>query len=186
MHLSEKTLEVEEIYNGKILRLTKETALLEDGTTAMREIVHHTGGVCILPLTDQEEVLFVRQFRYPFKTALMEIPAGKRETGEDPRTCGIRELKEEVGARAKEVISLGCVYPTVAYDTEIIYMFLARGLDFSGQKLDEGEFLDVVKIPLEEAYRMVMNNELPDAKTQIAVLKTYQMIRKERDGKETP
>ncbi len=183
MHLSEKTLEVEEIYDGKILRLTKETALLEDGTTALREVVHHSGGVCILPLTDQEEVLFVRQFRYPFQTALLELPAGKRETGEDPRTCGIRELKEEVGATAKEVISLGCLYPTVAYDTEIIYLFLARGLDLSGQKLDEGEFLDVVKIPLEEAYRMVMNNDLPDAKTQIAVLKTWLLIQEERREK---
>lgn len=178
MHLSEETLHVEEIYNGKILKLTKDTVRLEDGKTSIREVVHHSGGVCVLALTDDKEVFFVKQFRYPFKEALLELPAGKREIGEDPMECGIRELKEEVGATAKEIIPLGCVYPTVAYDTEIIYMYLAKGLDFGRQKLDEGEFLDVMKMPLEEAYQMVMEDKLPDAKTQIAVLKAYTMIHK--------
>lgn len=177
MHLAEQTLEVEEIYNGKILRLTREQALLENGKQAVREVVHHSGGVCVLPLTDEGEVLFVKQFRYPFKEVLWELPAGKREAGEDPKECGIRELKEEVGATAKEVISLGCLYPTVAYDTEVIYMYLARGLDFGSQQLDADEFLDVEKIPLQKAYEMVMNNELPDAKTQIAVLKAYTLLK---------
>ncbi len=182
MHLSEKTLKIEEIYNGKILRLTKETALLEDGRTALREVVHHSGGVCILPLTEDGQVLFVKQFRYPFQEILLEIPAGKREKGEDPKACGIRELKEEAGATAREVISLGCIYPTVAYDTEVIHLYLARGLEFGSQDLDEGEFLDVVRIPLEEAYQMVLEGKLPDAKTQVAVLKTYLLVKEEKEA----
>lgn len=176
MHLSEKTIAVEEIYNGKILRVTRDKALLENGREAVREVIHHSGGVCVLPLTDDNEVLLVKQFRYPFQTTLLEAPAGKREAGEDPLACGVRELKEEVGATASRITPLGCLYPTVAYDTEIIYMYLARGLDFGAQKLDDGEFLDIVKVPFAEAYRMAMEGELPDAKTQLAVLKAWLLL----------
>ncbi len=175
-HLYEKKLSSELIYDGKILKLTRDTALLENGETAYREVVHHSGGVCVLPLDNENNVLFVKQFRYPFATVLLEIPAGKREAGEDPLECGIRELKEEVGATADEVISLGKLYPTVAYDTEIIYMYLARGLKFGERHLDEDEFVDVVKIPLSEAYEMVMRDEIPDSKTQIAILKAYNIV----------
>lgn len=173
MHLSEKTLDVKEIFNGKIINVTVETVELENGETAIREMVHHSGGVCVVPLTDDNEVIFVEQFRYPYKKVLLEIPAGKLEKGEDPRTCGIRELKEEAGAEARDVIYLGNLYPTVAYDTEIIYMYLAKGLTFGKQDLDEGEFLDVKRIPLETAFKMAINNEIPDSKTQIAIFKTY-------------
>ena len=103
----------------------------------------------------------------------MEIPAGKLEYGEDHLECGKRELKEEIGATAEKMTYLGCIYPTVAYDTEIIHMYMAEGLDFGEQHLDEGEFLDVTKMPLEEAYKMVMENKFPDAKTTAAILKTY-------------
>ncbi len=175
-HLYEKKLSSELIYDGKILKLTRDTALLENGETAYREVVHHSGGVCVLPLDNENNVLFVKQFRYPFATVLLEIPAGKREAGEDPLECGIRELKEEVGATADEVISLGKLYPTVAYDTEIIYMYLARGLKFGERHLDDDEFVDVVKIPLSEAYEMVMRDEIPDSKTQIAILKAYNIV----------
>ncbi len=173
MHLWEKTLEVKEIFKGKILDVTHEKVELENGSTSYRELVHHNGGVCVVPLTDNGEVIMVEQFRYPFKEVLTEIPAGKLEKGEDPRVCGIRELKEEVGAQAAEFIYLGRLYPTVAYDTEIIYMYLAKGLSFGDQKLDEGEFLELKKVPLEEAYRLAVMNKLPDSKTQIAIMKTY-------------
>ncbi len=179
-HLYEKQLSSETIYDGKILKLTRDTALLENGETAYREVVHHSGGVCILPLDDDGNVLFVKQFRYPFSTVLLEIPAGKREKGEEPLTCGVRELSEEVGASAKEIIPLGKLYPTVAYDTEIIYMYLARGLEFHSQHLDKDEFVDVVKIPLSEAYQMVMRDEIPDSKTQIAILKAYNIVNETR------
>lgn len=177
-HLYEKKLTSELIYDGKILKLTRDTAMLENGETAYREVVHHSGGVCVLPLDDEKNVLFVKQFRYPFATVLLEIPAGKREPGEDPLECGIRELSEEVGATAEEIIPLGKLYPTVAYNTEIIYMYLARGLSFHNQHLDADEFVDVVKIPLKEAYEMVMRDEIPDSKTQIAILKAWAIVNK--------
>lgn len=99
-HLQEKTLESEEIYDGRILKLKRDKVQLENGEDAIREYVVHSGGVCILPINDRGEILFVRQFRYPFHTVLLEIPAGKREVGEEPLACGVRELKEEIGARA--------------------------------------------------------------------------------------
>lgn len=178
MHLEEKTISVKKIYDGKIINVTREKILLENKSEAYREVVHHSGGVCILPINSKGEVLFVKQYRYPFKDVLLEIPAGKREDGEDPKDCGIRELKEEVGAEAESVIYLGKLYPTVAYDTEVIYMYMAQKLSFGEQKLDEDEFLDIVKIPLEKAYKMVLDDEIPDAKTQIAILKAWDMLKK--------
>lgn len=173
MVLNEKTISVEEIYKGKIIDVTLEQIQLENGEPSFREVVHHNGGVCIVPIDDDGNVYFVKQFRYPFKTVLLEVPAGKLEKGEDHRECGIRELKEEIGAEAETVEYLGCIYPTVAYDTEIIHMYMAKELTFGEQHLDEGEFIDVVKMPLEKAYEMIMANEIPDAKTQTAILKAY-------------
>lgn len=176
-HLFETKIDSTEIYNGKILNVTRDTVRLENGETAYREVIHHSGGVCVLPLDDNGDVLFVKQFRYPFADVLLEIPAGKREIGEDPLECGIRELSEEVGATADEIIPLGKLYPTVAYDTEVIYMYLARGLHFGKQHLDEDEFVDVVRIPFDEAYKMVMRDEIPDSKTQLAILKAWAMVK---------
>ncbi len=178
MHLDEKTLSVEEIYNGKIIRVTKEKVELENGEISFREIVHHSGGVCVLPIDEDGNIYFVKQFRYPYKAVLLEVPAGKREEGEDPLTCGARELKEEIGASAEKIVSLGKLYPTVAYDTEIIYMYLATGLSFGDTHLDDGEFIDIVKMPFEKAYKMVLDDEIPDAKTQIAILKARELLNK--------
>lgn len=176
MHLSEKALTSEKIYEGKILSVTRDTVELENGEKAYREVVHHSGGVCVVPLCDNGDVMLVKQFRYPFSDVLLEVPAGKREQGEDPLECGIRELKEEVGATAEKIIPLGKLYPTVAYDTEVIYMYLATGLSFSEQKLDEDEFLDVVRIPLSKAVEMVMEDKIPDSKTQLALIKASLML----------
>ncbi len=172
-HLFEEKIGREQIYKGKILDVTRDTVTLENGETAYREVIHHSGGVCVLPLDDNGDVLFVKQFRYPFNDVLLEIPAGKREYSEDPLTCGIRELKEEVGATADEVTYLGKLYPTVAYDTEVIYMYMAKGLHFGERHLDEDEFVDVVRIPFDKAVTMAINDEIPDSKTQLAILKAY-------------
>ena len=126
-----------------------------------------------MALDEDENVFMVEQFRYPFAEVLTEVPAGKLEYGEQPELCGRRELKEEVGAEAESFEYLGCLYPTVAYDTEKIYMYLARGLSFSEQDLDDGEFLDVKKMPLKQAFEMAMAGQLPDAKTQLAIIKAY-------------
>ncbi len=172
-HLREERLRSEEIYRGRILDIYKDTVLLENGTEAIREVVHHPGGACVVPLTSDGCVLMVRQFRYPHHTETLEVPAGKLEYGEDPLQCAVRELKEEVGGEADSLESLGSLFPTPAYDEEVIYMYLARQItETSTQSLDADEFLDVVRIPLTDAVQMVMENRIRDAKTQIALLKT--------------
>lgn len=172
-HLREERRRSEEIYRGRILDVYKDTVLLENGTEAIREVVHHPGGACVVPLTSDGCVLMVRQFRYPHHTETLEVPAGKLEYGEDPLQCAVRELKEEVGGEADSLESLGSLFPTPAYDEEVIYMYLARQItETSTQSLDADEFLDVVRIPLTDAVQMVMENRIRDAKTQIALLKT--------------
>lgn len=179
MFSEEKQLSREMKFDGRVVKLYVDQVELDNGTRTFREVIEHPGGVCVLPIDENGDVYMVRQFRYPFMKALYELPAGKLEFGENHRECGIRELKEETGATADSFEYLGCIYPTVAYDTEIIHMYLARGLHFGEQHLDEGEFLDVVKLPFEKVVEMALNGELPDAKTQAAVLKTKILL----DGK---
>ena len=176
MVLSEKTIEKEVVFEGRIVTVRKDKAELSDGSIAPRELVIHSGGVCVVPLTDDNKVIMVRQFRYAFGEPLLEIPAGKLEKGEEHRSAALRELEEETGAKCTSFEYLGVCYPSVAYLTEKIHMYLARGLSFGKAHLDEGEFLDVMQIPLDEAVEMVMRGEIPDAKTQIALLKTKMII----------
>lgn len=173
MHLNEETAESTLAYKGCILEIYSDTVLLENGKQAKRDVIRHPGGVCVAALNEKREVYFVRQFRYPHKKALLELPAGKLEWGEDHFECGKRELREETGFTADKWKYLGCLYPTPAYDTEIIHMYLAEELHRSEQDLDDDEFLDVLTIPLEKAVAMVMNNEIEDAKTQLALLKLH-------------
>ena len=170
-HLNETKLEREVIYDGKILRVERDRVKLEDDTEAFREVVRHSGGVCVLAVTEQEEILFVKQFRYPHQQVTMEIPAGKLEYGENPEQCGKRELLEECGCTSEKFVYLGKLFPTPAYDSEVIRIYLAEGLHYGNQSLDEDEFLDVEKIPFSKALDMVLNDEIPDSKTQIAILR---------------
>ena len=126
MHLNEITKSSDLVYQAKIFHVTKDTAELEDGKIVQRDVVHHSGGVCVVPLTERQTVLMVQQYRYPFHEVTLEIPAGKREPGEDPLECGLRELREEVGRTCKKYTELGYLYPTPAYDTEVIHMYLAE------------------------------------------------------------
>ena len=171
----EQTEEVSGIFSGRIITVHEDTVMLVDGKRAKREIVDHSGGVAIVPLTDNGEVLMVRQFRSPYKETIYEIPAGKLEKGEDPREAGIRELAEECGATADNFFELGSIYPSPGYCGEIIRIYGATGLSFGAQSLDEGEFLDVYKIPLEEAFEKCMNGEFKDAKTIIGIFKIREM-----------
>lgn len=180
MHLCEKTIEKEVVFEGRIITVRKDKAELEDGSTAPRELVIHSGGVCVVPLTKDNKVIMVRQFRYAFGEPLLEIPAGKLEVGEDHRAAGLRELSEETGAECESFEYLGVCYPSVAYLTEKIHMYLARGLSFGETHPDEGEFLDRLEIPLDEAVQMIMDGKIPDAKTQLALLKTARIISDEK------
>ena len=135
----------------------------------------------LLPLLENGDVLLERQFRYAMGEVLTEIPAGKLDyIGEDPREAALRELREETGAVASELIPLGPFYPTCAYSTEVIQMFLARGLSFGERELDEDEFLNVFRLPLRELVEKVLNGEIPDAKTQAAALRVWCMLQEGR------
>lgn len=171
MDLTEKQISAAYLYRGKVVSLRVDEAELPNGRHAKREVVEHNGGVCVVPLTDQNEILMVEQFRYPYGEVVLEIPAGKREGTEPPLECGIRELREETGATAEQFTFLGELYPSPGYCGEIIYMYLATGLRFGESKPDEDEFLNLKRIPLEQAVEMILKGEIKDAKTQTAILK---------------
>ena len=173
---TETMLESKEIFNGRVIRVTVDKVQLEDGTTSTREIVHHHGGACILPVDADGSVTMVRQFRYAFGEEIWELPAGKLEADEDPFEAAKRELSEECGLTADNYIDLGVVYATVGYDSEKIYLWAATGLHKGGQHLDAGEFLDVVRMPFEEALQKVLHGEIKDSKTQIGLMK-YALLR---------
>ena len=176
MNLTEKPLSSEYPYRGKIVNMRVDQALLPNGRQAVREVVEHPGGVCVAALTDREELLFVRQFRYPYQEAILELPAGKRSPGEDPLECGIRELKEETGAVAARVEPLGRLYPSPGYCGEIIYMYMATGLTYGEMNPDEDEFLSVRRIPFQELVQRCLSGEIQDGKTVTAVLKAKLLL----------
>lgn len=170
---NETKLETQTLYQGRIIEVRKDRVQLENGKETVRELVVHHGGVCIAAVDQQDRLLLVRQFRYPYGKEIIELPAGKIELGEDPRECGIRELQEECGCTADRFEKLGELYPTPAYCTEVIHIYQASGLHEISQKLDEGEFLDVLRIPFEQAVQMVLDGQILDSKTQIGILKLH-------------
>ena len=176
MKLTETKLSGKDVFNGRILHVIHDEVALEDGSTAMREVVRHPGGVCVAAIDSDDNLLFVRQFRYPYGEVVLELPAGKLEKGSTPLENGKRELLEETGAVGFNYISLGQVYPSPGYTDEIIHLYACRVKEQSENRPDEGEFLNVEKIPLKKAAEMVLNNQVFDAKTQIAVLKTAMLI----------
>jgi ADP-ribose pyrophosphatase len=173
--LYERTENVQGIFNGKVITVHNDDVLLCDDSKANRECVEHPGGVGIIGITDDDEVLLVRQFRYPYKQTIYEIPAGKLEKGENPLDAGIREFKEECGAVADEYIALGEVYPTPGYTNEIIHLYMAKGIHLGEQKLDEDEFLEVCKMKFDTLISKIMSGEIKDAKTIIASLKIKEL-----------
>lgn len=173
----EQTEEVQGIFSGKIINVHTDKITLVDGTEAQREVVDHPGGVAIVGLTENNEVLMVRQFRYPYKETIYEIPAGKLEKGEDPREAAIREFREECGAVAEKFEPLGEIYPTPGYCGEIIRIFYATDLTFGEQELDEDEYLEVIKMPFSECVAKIMSGEIKDAKTIVGILKLKELMK---------
>ena len=179
MHLEERRISGQTIFEGKVITLQKDEALLEDGKTASREVVRHPGGVAVAAITPDNTVLLVKQYRYPFAEATLELPAGKLDIDGEPADEAIkRELFEETGSRAKSWKSLGVIYPTPGYCDEIISLYLATDLVFEDERdLDEGEFIDVIRLPLDKAIDMAILGELKDAKTVVILLKLAMLIK---------
>jgi ADP-ribose pyrophosphatase len=159
-------------YRGVIVNVDLDKITLPDGSEALREVVSHPGGVSILALDSENRVVCVRQYRYCFGEHLLEIPAGKLEYGEDPMECAVRELSEETGISADEFISLGEIYPSPGFCREVLHLYLAMGLHEGEAHPDEGEFLDVLRVPFEELLEKAMSGEIRDGKTVAAILKT--------------
>ena len=162
MELTEKTLSSEKIFDGRILHIRRDTVLLPNGHQSTREVVDHPGGVSVLALDDQNRVLIVSQFRYPYEEVLREIPAGKLEYGEDPAEAARRELREETGAVAGSFQSLGELYPSPGYCGEIIRMYLARELSFGDTDPDEDEFLGLERVPFAQLVNTPGSIAYPD------------------------
>ena len=164
------------IYHGHILDFFTDTVRLPNGHTAPRELTRHVGAVCVVPLTDDGKVIVERQFRYPLDETILEIPAGKRDSkSEPPEEAARRELREETGIEPKELVCLGTYYPAAAYSDEVIWMYLARGLTFGEQKLDDDEFLTLEAMPLSDLVQEIAKGNVPDGKTQAAVLRVWCM-----------
>ena len=176
MELFEKTLDSDVKFDGRILKLKVDSVQLPDGSTSSREVVCHNVGAGILPLSKDGKVALVKQFRYPYKEVIYEIPAGKIDAGETPYQAVERELFEEVGGKSDNIIDLGIIYPSPGYTNEKIYIFLAQNTIFEQQKLDEGEFLEVEYFDFDKVLEMIEQNIIKDSKTIIAVLKTQKLL----------
>ena len=172
--LIEKQLNSQNVYRGVLLDVYKDEVELPNGNKSKREYIMHVGAACVVPVDNDGNIIIEKQFRYPFRKVLIEIPAGKLDSKSEPHLdAALRELKEETGYTAEEMIYLGEFYPTCAYSDEVIHMYLAKGLTKGEQKLDEDEFVGVEKMSLEEAVNEIMKGNIPDGKTQTAILKAY-------------
>ena len=180
MELIEKQVSSELKYKGVIVDVYLDRAELCDGKIARREVVKHPGGVTVLPVDSDGMCYMVRQYRYPAGKTLLETPAGKLEYGEEHLSCAVRELSEETGFSADELIDLGCCYTSPGFSTEIIHVYLARGLHRGKSHLDEGEFLSVEKHHIDELTQLVMDGKIADGKTIIAVLKAKRLLESEK------
>ncbi len=169
----------EEIFDGQVLHLFKDTVSLPNGKSATREVILHVGAVAIVPMTEDGKVVIERQFRYPLNCVITEIPAGKLDAKtEDRLEAAKRELEEETGYLAEEWIALGDYVPAAAYCDEVITMYLAKGLKKGVRNLDEDEFLNIELVPLETLIEEIMEGTITDGKTQAALWKVYHMMKK--------
>lgn len=176
MVVTEEKISSAEIYDGHIIKVFKDDVSL-DGKKAIREVVRHKGAAAILALDGEGNAFFVEQYRYPVGRALFEVPAGKIDEGETPLECAKRELFEECGITAKKWTELGPMFSSPGFCDEAIYLFAAEELSESAPNPDEDEFLDIIKMPLEEACSRLVNGDIPDAKTQILILRGKEMIK---------
>jgi len=169
-HLAETQVDSETVYDGKLLHVKRDSVRLPDGSIATREYIVHPGAVLMVPVLPGGRVIAVRQYRYPHRRVFLEFPAGKLDPGEDALATAKRELIEETGHTARRWTRLGVVHPVISYSTEGIEMYLAEDLTHVGAKLDQGEFLEVVELSVDDMLAALDRGEITDAKTVSALL----------------
>lgn len=170
MDLTEKTIGTERIYEGRVISLRVDTVRLPNGLTSKREIIEHRGAVAIVPMLDHKQVVLVRQFRQAAGRALLEIPAGGLEPGEEPADCARRELTEEIGYYPGKLTEMFYSYLAPGYSTEKLHTFLAEDLIPHKAESDSDEFLEVVIVNLTDAIDMIRSGEIADAKSICGLL----------------
>lgn len=171
MEMREKTLSQQYYFKGHIMNARLDQVELPNGKTAQREVCEHLGGVGVLPIDKDGNIILVRQYRYPYDELTLEIPAGKLDHGdaEDAADCGARELKEETGCTAGRMVPLGRIYPSPGFLTEVLHLFAAFDLTEGEMQPDEDEFVEVVRLPVAEVEAMAARGEIHDAKTLAAL-----------------
>ena len=178
MELTEKCKNSELLYDGIIVHLYRDEIILPNGKQSTREVIRHQGAVCVVAIDDNNNIYLVRQYRYPFAEVTTEIPAGKLDKGEAPLEGAARELKEETGIVAGRYEYLGPLYTSPAILDEVIHMYLARNLSFDKQNPDDDEFVEVIKMNINDLVDEIIKGKIPDSKTQTAVLKSFLLINK--------
>ena len=168
--LTEHFVSGELVYDGTLLKVRRDVVRLPDGSLGTREYIRHPGAVAIVALFDDGSVVLERQFRYPHKRDFIEIPAGKREPGEAPLVTAKRELLEETGYSAEDWTHLGVVHTAIAYTDEAIELYLAKKLTLAERKLDQGEFLEVMKVDFSAAMQMIRDGKITDSKSVAGLL----------------
>ncbi len=179
MDLREKTIDTKEIYKGRVISLSVDTVITPGGNEATRELVHHPGGVAVVAIDNDDMIYLVRQYRIPYDDILLEIPAGKLDSKEEnPKDAAARELSEETGLVAKEIKHIGDFYPSVGFLDENLRLFVATGLSEGQTHPDEDEYLDVVKMPFDEAVKLVIDGTIKDGKTIAGILKANILLKR--------
>ena len=163
-------------YRGRVFSLAKENVTLGNGVTTDLDVIHHPGAAAMVPLTGNNEVILLRQYRHAVRQEIWEIPAGTLEKGENPQTCAAREMEEETGYAAADFVRLGKIIPVPGYSDETITLFLCTGLTLKQQKLDADEQITVSPVPFNEAITMIRDGRIQDAKSIAGLFMARQHI----------
>ena len=168
--LKESRISTEVVYKGDFLDVRRDEVLLPNGKTGTREWINHPGAVVIIPILPNGEIALIKQFRYAARSEFLELPAGKLDEGEDPKSCAFRELEEEIGYRAGKMQFIANIHPAIGFANEIMSIYLAEDLKKTNYNRDKDEFIELIPTNMEEALNLVWENKITDVKSIIGLL----------------